>query len=300
MAQKVAALLLPALPEPVIAYEKRLAEDSRWALTEGSMHFEQKSAVQEALRKITERLNSLQIDYAVAGGMALFSHGLRRFTEDVDILVTREGLKTIHQALTGRGYVPPFTGSKNLRDTENGVRIEFLIAGEFPGDGRQKPVAFPEPQSVVLERDGIHYLNLPTLIELKLASGMTSAERIKDLADVQELIKLFALPLAFREALNPYVQKKYAELWRAAQGARKRYITIWQNRPAAAGVSSLSDLIPRFPEDAATLQEMQRDGIELDTERSRASEGYFVFMTTDPALANRYDMHDESEFWNGE
>ena len=34
---------------------------------------------------------------------------------DVDILVTREGLKTIHERLEGLGYVPPFTGSKNLR-----------------------------------------------------------------------------------------------------------------------------------------------------------------------------------------
>ena len=77
--------------------------------------------------------------------MALFRHGFRRFTEDVDILVTREGLKTIHEQLEGLGYVPPFTGSKNLRDTESGVRIEFLIAGEFPGDGKPKPVAFPDP-----------------------------------------------------------------------------------------------------------------------------------------------------------
>ena len=74
-------------------------------------------------------------------------HGFRRFTEDVDILVTRDGLKAIHAHLEGLGYVPPFTGSKNLRDTEHGVRIEFLIAGEFPGDGKPKPVAFPGPRA---------------------------------------------------------------------------------------------------------------------------------------------------------
>ena len=60
-------------------------------------------------------------------------------------LVTREGLKAIHAHLEGLGYVPPFSGSKNLRDTEHGVRIEFLIAGEFPGDGKPKPVAFLSP-----------------------------------------------------------------------------------------------------------------------------------------------------------
>ena len=55
-------------------------------------------------------------------------------------------LSAIHAKLEGLGYVPPFSGSKNLRDTEHGVRIEFLIAGEFPGDGKPKPVAFPEPE----------------------------------------------------------------------------------------------------------------------------------------------------------
>src|ERR1051325_9577370 len=193
----------------VLAYEEHLARDFQWALAEGSLHFEQKSAVQEALRKITERLNALNIPYAVAGGMALFRHGVRRFTEDVDIVVTREGLTALHQHLEGRGYVPLFTGSKNLRDAENGVRLEFLVTGEFPGDGKPKPVAFPEPQSVALEREGIQYLSLPVLIELKLASGMTNAGRIKDLADVQELIKALDLPREFQDELNPYVRDKY-------------------------------------------------------------------------------------------
>ena len=64
------------------------------------------------------------------------------------------GSGTIHAKLEGLGYVPPFSGSKNLRDAEHGVRIEFLIAGEFPGDGKPKPVAFPDPDDVGVEIDG--------------------------------------------------------------------------------------------------------------------------------------------------
>ena len=144
-------------------------------MDEGDRHFQRESRSSETLRRIARRLDDLGIAYAVAGGMALFAHGFRRLTEDVDILVTREGLKTIHERLEGLGYVPPFTGSKNLRDTESGVRIEFLIAGEFPGDGKPKPVAFPDPARVGVEIDGIRFLSLPTLVELKLASGMTNA-----------------------------------------------------------------------------------------------------------------------------
>lgn len=72
----------------LLTYEQRLARDPGWALSEGSRHFEEKSAVFEALRKITNRLNGMGVPYAVVGGLALFQHGLRRFTEDVDILVT--------------------------------------------------------------------------------------------------------------------------------------------------------------------------------------------------------------------
>jgi len=149
--------------------------------------------------------------------MALFFHGLRRFTEDVDILVRREDLKEIHQRLEGLGYVPLFSGSKNLRDAESGVRIEFLVTGDYPGDGKPKPVAFPEPDPNCVEKDGIRWLTLPTLIELKLASGMTNPARLKDLADVQELIRILKLPLETRDQLNPYVHDKFTELWQSIQ-----------------------------------------------------------------------------------
>jgi len=186
-------------------------------MDEGDRHFQHDSLVFKTMRKIARRLDALGVPYAVAGGMSLDAHGFRRLTVDVDILVTREGLKTIHQELEGLGYVPPFSGSKNLRDTEHGVRIEFLIAGEFPGDGRPKPVAFPDPATVGVEVGGIRYLSLPSLVELKIASGMTNLGRLKDLADVQELIKTIGLPVEFADELNPYVRDKYLELWRGIQ-----------------------------------------------------------------------------------
>ena len=149
--------------------------------------------------------------------MALFHHGLRRFTEDVDILVTKAGLKEIHDELEDRGYLPPFTNSKHLRDTSLGVKIEFLTTGDFPGDGKPKPIAFADPADVSTESDGIRYVDLPTLVEMKLASGMTNPGRLKDLADVMELIKVLSLPSTFSEGLNPYVKGRFDELWANAQ-----------------------------------------------------------------------------------
>lgn len=181
-------------------------------MSEGSLFFEGQGRVQKTLLGITRRLNELNVQYAVAGGMALFAHGFRRFTEDVDILVTQDGLDRLHEALDGLGYVRPFAASKNLRDTETGVKIEFLLTGGFPGDGKPKPVSFPKPEAVATLIGDVRCLSLPTLVELKLASGMTAPGRLKDLADVQELIRMLGLPLAFGEQLNPYVRAKFEEL----------------------------------------------------------------------------------------
>jgi hypothetical protein len=145
--------------------------------------------------------------------MALFRHGLRRFTEDVDILVSKEDLKKIHENLDGLGYLPAFTSSKHLRDTQFGVKIEFLTTGDYPGDGKKKPVAFPDPSTVSFEAEGINYINLPKLVELKLASGMTNPQRLKDLSDVLELIKVLDLPADFANQLHPFVRDKYREFW---------------------------------------------------------------------------------------
>jgi hypothetical protein len=199
-------------------YDDLLKRDWEWALDQGGLHFEGESLVQKSLRRIARRLDELEVPYAVAGGMALFAHGFERFTQDVDILVTREGLKVIHGNLDGLGYIPPFAGSNNLRDTEYGVRIEFLIAGEFPGDRKPKAVAFPEPEGAGVLFHGIRFLSLPKLVELKLASGMTGGiHRLKDFADVIALIETLGLSSEFADQLNPYVRDKYLELW---QGIR--------------------------------------------------------------------------------
>lgn len=200
--------------ETAVPYETRLRGDFRWALREASMYFEDGGAVQLAMRRIAKRLDEIGVPYAVVGGMAMFFHGYRRFTEDVDLLVTKESLRVVHERLEGLGYLPPFTGSKHLRDTDSGVKIEFLTTGEFPGDGKPKPVAFPDPAAVRVEGDGVWYLRLPTLVELKLASGMTHPRRGKDINDVEALIEARGLGEDFAAQLDPFVRDKFLELVR--------------------------------------------------------------------------------------
>ena len=62
------------------------------------------------------------------------------------------------------------------------------------------------------------------LVELKLASGMTAPDRLKDLADVQELIKVRGLSSGFGKTLNPYVREKFLELLEAVQRGSRNEI----------------------------------------------------------------------------
>jgi hypothetical protein len=290
-------LTLPPLPAPrVESYESKLNRDPEWAMHEGSEFFRGAGEVQRALRKITRKLGDLGIDYAVVGGMAAFRHGYRRFTEDVDLLVTREGLAEIHRQLEGLGYVPPFSGSKNLRDAENGVKIEFLVTGDYPGDGKPKPVAFPIPAAVAEELDGIRYIRLANLIELKLASGMTDAGRMKDLADVLELIKALGISADFAGSLDPFVQPTFRRLWADANPSEKRYVALVPPEWQLGDAKSLDELIDRVDVDSANrLRSMRDDGVTLVRE-SAPSGDRWLLAVHDPAIAKKHDLHGEDEF----
>lgn len=174
--------------------------------------------VYETLRRLIAELNENQLDYALIGGMALVAHGYRRFTEDIDILMTPEALQIFRERFVGRGYLPAFPGAtKVFRDAHTGVRIEISIAGEYPGDGRPKPVAFPNPSQARFQREGLWLITLEKLIELKLASGLTAPHRLKDIADVQELIVRLKLPLELADQLDESVRAEYRRLWQIAQ-----------------------------------------------------------------------------------
>ena len=176
------------------------------------------SPIHETMRRLSKTLNEMNIAFAIAGAMATNAHGHKRTTSDVDILIRGEDLKRFQERWIGLGWLDKFEGSKNFRDAVTNVNVDALIVGEFPGDGLPKPVSFPEPESVSEHRDdGIPFITLKTLIELKLASGMTAAHRPRDLDDVIQLIRINKLGTDYSDSLNPYVAVRFTELWQAAQ-----------------------------------------------------------------------------------
>jgi hypothetical protein len=187
---------------------------------EAEEFFMKQDRVHTAVERLARRLDEEGIPYAIVGGMALNIHGFTRVTRDVDILLTTEGLKKFEQRCVGRGYVRAFEGArKTFRDTETAVPIEVLSTGEYPGDGKPKAVAFPDPARVAVDVEGLRVIALQNLIELKLASGLSAAHRLRDLADVQDLIVVLKLGRELSEKLDPSVRHEYLRLWDSAQGA---------------------------------------------------------------------------------
>jgi hypothetical protein len=200
-----------ALATPIDAYEEGLA------------FFRGEGMLNRTLRSVIEDLERHDIDYAVIGALALLLHGYARFTVDIDLLLTPEGFKTFRERLVGVGYIAKFPGAtKKFVTAEGNVPLDFVTSGTYPGDGRPKPVSFPIPAGNVVIINGVKTLTLPKLVELKLASGMSASDRLKDLADVQELMKVKRLGADFADALDPWVRDEYLKLHRGIEEARQQ------------------------------------------------------------------------------
>lgn len=188
---------------------------------EGFDYFQGKGMINSALRRLVADLDNHGIDYNLVGAAALNQHGYQRFTVDIDLLLSPEGLQKFQDELVELGYRPAFSGAKKkFRSTKENVPIDIIVAGEYPGDGKPKPVRFHDPQENFVVIDGIKTVNLETLVNFKLASGMTAPDRLKDLGDIQELIKIKDLDESFAELLDPFVQEKFVELARGVAAAR--------------------------------------------------------------------------------
>ncbi len=203
-------------------FQKLIASPTE-AYQEGLRFFTGEGVLNDTIQRVKQDLERAGIDYSVIGALALNQHGYRRFTEDIDLLMTKEGLQKFHESLVGLGYRPAFEGAtKKFRTTHENVTVEVVTTGEYPGDGLPKPVWFHDPKNGFVVIEGIKTVSLEKLVELKLASGMSAPHRLKDLADVQELVKIKNLGAEFAEKLNPYVREKFLELYRAVASAQEQ------------------------------------------------------------------------------
>ena len=161
----------------ILPYNPTMQQGFPVTIQNAGEFFMKTGPVHQALADISKRLEKEGIDYALIGGMALGYHGFVRVTQDIHLLLTKDGLRKFKNNLVGRVYVPLFPGAnKHFKDTAHGVTVKIITSGEYPGDGRPKEVVFPDPGAVSEYIEGLKVVHLETLIELKL--GPASPRRI--------------------------------------------------------------------------------------------------------------------------
>jgi hypothetical protein len=175
-------------------------------LKEIDMFFDGSSPVHHTMQRLTAQLRQAGIPYAVMGGMAVNAHGARRTTDDLDVLLTSEGLDQFRKLFVGSQYDQAPKRSRRFVDRQNGVSIDMLVTGHYPGRGGPAPFAFPDPDQASEEIKQIRVVTLVQLIQLKLA-----ARRHYDFGDVVFLIRVHNLDESFADRLHPAVRGDYME-----------------------------------------------------------------------------------------
>ncbi len=175
-------------------------------LREIDMFFQGNDPTHQTMRRVAARFEQANIRYAIVGGMAVNAHHYRRTTGDVDFLLSAGGMAALKQIVAGGEFERVAGRPRRFLDRATGVSFDILVTGLFPGNGQPGPIAYPDPDQVAQTIDNLRVVNLPTLIQLKLA-----ARRYQDFADVVNLIRANRLDEAFGENLHASVRDDYIE-----------------------------------------------------------------------------------------
>ncbi len=168
--------------------------------------FAGRDAVHKTMRRIVKRLEKANIPYAVVGGMAVYAHGYRRTTDDLDLLLTPAGFEEFKRLFVPKKYELHARLSRRFTDRANDVTVDILVTGLFPGSGKPGPISYPDPAAVNETIKKIRVVDLVTLIQMKLP-----ARRYQDFADVVNMIRFNDLEESFAERLHPSVRRDYIE-----------------------------------------------------------------------------------------
>jgi hypothetical protein len=171
-----------------------------------SMFFQGRDEVHKTMRRLAKRLEKASIPYAVVGGMAVYAHHYRRTTNDVDFLVNSQGFTEFHRLFVPKNYDRIPNRRRRFIDQVNKVTVDFLVTGLFPGSGKPGPISYPDPVDVRQTIEKIQVVNLPNLVQLKLA-----ARRYQDFADVVNLIRFNQLDESYLEKLHHSVHGDFIE-----------------------------------------------------------------------------------------
>lgn len=135
---------------------------------------------------LTRALEDAQVDYAVAGGLAVAIWGVPRATQDIDLLVPTVAVEAAVSVGRMRGFtIDAFPmkfrdGTEIRRITKPGGEVMLTLDLMLVTENLQD--AWASRQRVTVDGDPIWVVSRDALIRMKAAAG-----RPRDLADVESL-----------------------------------------------------------------------------------------------------------------
>ncbi len=125
----------------------------------------------------------------LAGGWAVWRHGYSaRLTQDVDIVVPKDQIDEFLRVASVSGFevLPAAPGRwRKVRHKETGIQVDLMPEGGRPGTAAHPaPTTIAHPSELGAVGSTLHYITLPSLIELKVAAG-----RGRDDGDIIELMR---------------------------------------------------------------------------------------------------------------
>jgi hypothetical protein len=174
------------------------------------------SGLEQTLRTAVSILADHGIAHWVVGGLAVQEHGYFRTTLDVDLVVpdVLDAAELLTADLSG-----PFVRHRQHQDTvvdkRNSALINLLPAGRV----LRRACRIPFPDAIDVWEEP-RFVSLEKLISLKLDSWSNNPNyRLKDKADVIELIKALHLP---RELpVDDAIRALYLETWDALASEKR-------------------------------------------------------------------------------
>lgn len=141
------------------------------------------------VRALDHLLEVVGCPSVLGGGWAVWRHGfLGRVTQDVDILLPADRIDEFLRVASVSGFdvLPHQPGRRpKLMHKVTGVQVDILPEGQRAGTAaRPAPTTLPHPASLGATTGKLRYINLPALVQLKLAAG-----RARDESDVVELMR---------------------------------------------------------------------------------------------------------------
>jgi hypothetical protein len=142
------------------------------------------------VKAVDHLLAALRCESVVGGGWAVWHHGfIGRVTQDIDIVLPSTRIAEFLQAAAVSGFeilaTQPGRWPKMLHK-DSAIQVDILPEGARPGTvSRLAPTTIPHPSTMGAEGSALRYINLPSLIELKLGAG-----RARDESDVVELVRV--------------------------------------------------------------------------------------------------------------